>query len=306
MKTQANLKTEKRAGTQSNATRRSPIEVIRALFNDRKSKNSHYSLNAFARDLGLSPSLLSRLLSETRALTLKQGMHIAAVMGFSQAETNLFILGIVENSSDTAKISKKVREKIQQQAALAAESASLPFESPLYVNYDLERFKTISQWYHLAILNLTFTKGFQPTPSFVAERLKISVAEAKAAMDRLIELGFLEETIDGKLRKTQANLYFKTERSEFAMREYQSQMMDKAKAELKKTSAEDFAQRLINSITFACAPEHVGLLKKKIDEFQDEVLAATKPGPHQEIYQLNCQLFPLTHATPTSSKEKKK
>jgi|GEM_PF-319092 len=304
MKPETTLKTTAKPQTKP-ATRRTPVEVIRNLFDERKGKNSHYSLNAFARDLGLSPSLLSRIMNGARALTLKQGMHIAAVLGFSQAETNLFILGIIENASANAKISKKVRDSIQKQAALAAESATLPFESPLYVNYDLERFKTISQWYHLAILNLTFTEGFTPTPTFVANRLGISTAEAKLAIDRLLELGFLEETVDGKLRKTRAHLYFKTERSELAMREYHSQMMEMAKKELRKTGDEDFARRLINSITFACAPEHIPLLKKKIDEFQDEVLATTKAGPHQEVYQLNCQLFPLTQPTPNPQEKRK-
>jgi uncharacterized protein (TIGR02147 family) len=290
----------------SSSVRHSPVDVIRNLFNERKNKNSHYSLNAYARDLGLSASLLSRVLSGSRALTLKQGMQIATVLEFSQSETNLFVLGIIENSTSTAKISKKVRETIQKNASTAAESAALALDSPLYVNYDLERFKTISQWYHLAILNLTFTETFQPNSDFISARLGISTAQAKSAIDRLIELGFLEESLDGKLRKTQANLYFKTERSELAMREYQSQMLDKAKAEMQKTNDKDFAQRLINSITFACTPEHIALLKKKIDEFQDEVLATIKQGPHREVYQLNCQLFPLTQPTQISKKQEKR
>jgi uncharacterized protein (TIGR02147 family) len=307
MKPETILKTQMQPLTNDSSVRHSPIEVIRNLFNDRKAKNSNYSMNAYARDLGLSPSLLSRLFSGARALTLKQGMQIAAVMGLNQAETNLFILGIIENSSSTAKISKKVRETIQRNAASSAESVSVAFDSPLYVNYDVERFKTISQWYHLAILNLTFTDGFIPTAKFISTRLGITTAQAKGAIDRLLELGFLEETIDGTIRKTQANLYFKTERSELAMREYQTQMLDKAKTEMQKTSPEDFAQRLINSITFACAAEHVPMLKKKIDEFQDEVLALTRPGPHQEIYQMNCQLFPLTKPlTSTLTTQEKK
>jgi uncharacterized protein (TIGR02147 family) len=292
------------ARTTSTNAKHSPVDFIRNLFNERKRKNTHYSLNAFARDIGLSPSLLSRVLSGSRSLTLKQGLQIATVLEFSQSETNLFMLGIVETASPNAKISKPVREMIAKRAALTRQSSKFGDESPLYVNYDIERFKTISQWYHLAILNLTFTEGFKAQPQFIADRLGITASQAKSAVDRLLDLGFLEQTPDGKIKKTTANLYFKTDRSEFAMREYQSQMIEKAKLEMQKTSTDDFKHRLINSITFACAPEHVALLKKKIDEFQDEVLATTKMGPHLEIYQLNCQLFPLTQ--PIHSKQEKR
>ncbi len=306
MNTQSNLSSLKPTSKTTEASRHPPVAVLRNLFDERKANNAHYSLNAFARDLGMSASLLSRLMSGSRNLTLRQGLHIAAVLGFTQSETNLFVLGIVENASSSAKISRKVRETIERNSKLEASQSAAEPASPLYVNYDVERFKTISQWYHLAILNLTFTHQFESSPVFISERLGITPSQAKSAIERLLELGFLESLPDGSLRKTKANLYFKTSRSDFAMREYQGQMIDKAKAELQKTSETDFANRLINSITFACGPEHLELLKKKIDEFQDEVLALTKAGPHREVYQLNCQLFPLTQTQkPTHSGEKK-
>ena len=270
------------------------VEVLRSIFVERKNKNAHYSMNAFARDLDLSPSLLSRILNGSRALTLKQGLHLSAILDFSQAETNQFILSIVEGATKNAKISKRIRDQIQKNGAQVETATHLQASSPLYTNFDVERFKTISRWYHLPILNLTFVKGFKNDPSWIARRLGITRAEAQEALERLLELGFLEETSDGAIKKTQANLFFKTERSEAAMRQFHQQMIEKAKLELNKTESADFDERLINSITFACAPEHLKLLKKKIDEFQDEVLALTKSGPHQEIYQLNCQLFPLT------------
>jgi uncharacterized protein (TIGR02147 family) len=277
--------------------RKTPVDALRAIFVNRKEKNTNYSLNAFARDLDLSPSFLSRILNGTRALTLKQGMHIAALLGFNQNETNLFILGIIENAAPTAKISKKVKDKIQKELELSTANTQLTFDSPLYVNYDIERFKAISQWYHLAILNMTYLKGFKSDATWISNRLGISKPQAQEAIERLVEFGFLEESIDGKIKKSQAHFYFKTERSELAMRTYQSQMIQKSQDHLtQKTSEQDFAQRLINSITFPCSEKHVELLKKKIHEFQDEALALIKADQnnYQQVYQLNCQLFPLT------------
>ncbi len=280
--------------TEQTKNKRKPVELLRSLFIEKKSKNANYSLNAFSRDLGLSASLVSRILSGARSLTLKQGMHIAAVLGFTPADTNLFILGIVEGAADGAKISKQVREKIKREADRAEENVSLKDESPLFYNYEIERFKSISQWYHLAILNLTFVKDFQSNAEWISERLGISSNEAREAIERLLDLGMLEENENGVYKKSKTSLNFQTQKSEVAIRAFHTQMIEKAKNELNKTNKENFDKRLINSITFSCAPEQVERFKEKINQFQDELLAEAKSGTHQEVYQLNCQLFPLT------------
>ena len=173
----------------------------------------------------------------------------------------------------------------------------------MVLQYEVERFKSISQWYHLAILNLTFVKGFKSEPQWIANRLGISTLEASEAVDRLLHLGLLRRDEAGALKKTAENLYIKTIRSESALRKFHAEMIEKAKNELKKIDDEAFQSRLINGVTFACAPEHIETIKEMIHEFQDRILAFTKPGPHQEIYQFNSQLFSLTQNPATSEGE---
>ena len=45
------------------------IEIVKNEFERRKSKNKSYSLRAYARDLGISPSYLSKLLNSQVPLT---------------------------------------------------------------------------------------------------------------------------------------------------------------------------------------------------------------------------------------------
>lgn len=276
----------------TNAKRASPAEVLRSVFVERKAKNTSYSLNAFARDLDLSPSLISRILNGSRSVTLKQGLHIAAVLGFGHNETNSFILSIVEGAGKSAKITKKIRAQILERGPVAGAS----FESPVFINYDVERFKAIAQWYHLAILNLTYVQDFSSDPRWIAERLGLEINEVKLAIARLLELGFLEKTNDGVLKKTSSYINFKTTRSESAVRSFHTQMIEKAKTQLNRTSPEDFERRHITGITFSCPKSSVDQFKKKISEFQDECLAMAKTGTHEEVYQLNVQLFPLTNS----------
>lgn len=280
-------------------TQRSPAQFLRAIFLDRKNKNPAYSLNAFARDLELSSSQVSRLLSGSRAFTLKQIFHIASILNLPETQTQNLVVEVIKSSGKNSKIPKAIRDQYlnpaESSADRAAKASSFYSSTNLMVlQYEVERFKSIAQWYHLAILNLTFTEGFDSDPSTIATRLGISAIEAREAIDRLLHLGLLRRDETGQLKKTAENLYIKTIKSESALRKFHEEMIEKAKNELKKTDDQSFQSRLINGVTFACAPEHIETIKEMINEFQDKVMAYTKPGPHQEIYQFNCQLFSLT------------
>lgn len=283
-------------------TRRSPAQFLRAIYLERKTKNPQYSLNAFARDLELSSSQVSRLLSGSRAFTLRQVFHITSILNLNESETQSLIVEVIKKSNQNAKIPKHVREQFMKESKPAegpatADPGFYSSTNLMYLQYEVERFKSISQWYHLAILNLTYTKSFKSDPQHIAERLGITHVEAMEAIDRLLHLGLLKKDAEGNLKKTSDSLYIKTMRSESALRKFHGDMLDKAKNELQKTEDADFKNRLINSVTFACAPEHIEALKDLTNRFHEQVLALTKNGPHEEIYQLNCQLFALTQKT---------
>jgi uncharacterized protein (TIGR02147 family) len=68
--------------------------------------NSSYSLRAFARDLQLSPSLVSQVLSNKNNLSCKHAFSVAHHLKLNQEETYYLVdLILMENSSD--KESKK-------------------------------------------------------------------------------------------------------------------------------------------------------------------------------------------------------
>jgi hypothetical protein len=67
----------------------------------------------------------------------------------------------------------------------------------------LEVFRTLSDWYHLPILELTNVSSFELTPVSAAKALGISTAEAEAAIERLLRLELLEASSDGVPKKTE-------------------------------------------------------------------------------------------------------
>ncbi len=265
-----------------------PIQLLRTVYLDRKKKNQRYSLSAFARDLDLSVSFLSRLMRGERSLTVNQVIQIGTLLGLSADEVDQAIASLVQNAPENSKISKKFIKAIQKKETTDALKTS---QSLTY--YEVERFKAISAWYHLAILNLTLTKDFNRKPSIIAKRLGISSVEAQDAIHRLLNLGLLEE-VNGKLKKTKQALFIKTTSSDRAIREFTEQTMDRARLVLQDSSQEAFEKRCMPGTTLPISLKSLPKLKERILKFQLELIDLSKADSYDEVYQLNLNFFPLS------------
>ncbi|MGZ3806078.1 MAG: TIGR02147 family protein, partial [Pseudobdellovibrionaceae bacterium] len=160
-------------------------------------------------------------------------------------------------------------------------------------DYDVERVKILSQWHHVAILDLTTTKNFRFNIQWISERLGISAFEARDAVERLLELGLLEKK-QNKLQKAESQIYFVTQKSEPAVRSFHKQMISKSILELDKTSDKDFEKREISSITMAVRSDRISEARKRIQSFQKDLAAFLTEGDCDELFQLNLQLFQLS------------
>lgn len=287
---------EMKLSNENTTPTRKPAELLREVFLTRKERNPAYSQAAFARDLGTSVALLSRVMSDQRPMSLKFGLQVTTALGLSEQESNALLYSILKNSSKKAKISARVRHRLENDFNSQSDS-----NGPVYTTVEIERFKAMSQWYHLAILNLTTVEGFDPSPRWIARALGISNAEAAGASERLVALGLLNET-EGTLNRTKEHFYIKTQKSEGAMRKFHSQMIEKASNELTNADDEQFKRRLINSITFSCGPEHIEAIKDRINRCQDEILALVGTGKKTSVYQMNAQFFPLSQSKPSGEK----
>ncbi len=269
---------------------RSPADFIREIFLDRRKRNLGYSMNSFSRDLGISKSLLSRIFSGDRPVSLKLALQITSALELSEIDSKSLIFSVVKTSSKTAKISRKLREKLEADLQKHKEKD----DAPVHTTIELERFRQMSSWYHMAILNMTKLDNFESDPTWIAKKLGIGLIEVQSALERLFALGLIEEK-NGKIRRSSLGLYVRTNKSEMAVRMFHEQMIDKAKVELKKTAEADFQSRLINGITFTCGQEHVEMIKDRIIKFQDEIFAITSSGAKDSVYQMNVQFFGLTN-----------
>ena len=271
--------------TKELSTSSSPALIfLRNEYLRRRKNNRHYSISAFARDLDLSSSFLSRVLNGERTITINFALQIASIFNLPTLQTNEWVAEIVATASKNAKISVKLREQIRK----SKERKNI---SPQY--YEVERFKSISQWHHLAILNLTYVQDFNPSPIWIAKRLGISRIETTDAITRLLELGLLERT-QKTLKCTNNTLFVDTKKSELCVREFHRQMSARAIDALQDGSEETFDARYIAGLTLAFDRKRIKEFREKIKAFQLEIMQMAKSETYTDVYQFNLQLFPLT------------
>ncbi len=117
---------------------------------------------------------------------------------------------------------------------------------------------------------------------------------ANEAIERLITMGLLQKK-GTRWCKSAAKISFTSKYSSSAIREYHKQMIQKATENLENATREAFEKRSINGITLSVNPNKLNEVFDKIDQFRKDIEECMSEGELTEVYQLNVQLFNLTH-----------
>jgi uncharacterized protein (TIGR02147 family) len=231
----------------------------------RKSRNTSYSLRAFARDLGVSPTALSDFLNGKRQLSKTNLLKISESLNFSplQKEKLLF-----------QKSKSKGSEKADAERLILAE----------------DTFRVIADWYYLAILNLAKLKNNHGTPEWIAQRLAITTGDARVALDRLSRLGFIKIK-RGKLHRTTQALGTLRDIPSLAIRKHHTDNLSLASEALHHVPVE---LREFSSTTMAISVSQLAKAKDLLMKSKHKVASVLEKGDADAVYVLSFQLFPLT------------
>jgi uncharacterized protein (TIGR02147 family) len=168
-------------------------------------------------------------------------------------------------------------------------------------NLGLEEFRIISEWYHAAILELTFSKDFKSEPRWIANALQISEMEAKLAIERLIKLELLEDD-NGKLKKSDFNLDTKDKnKTSTFLKRRQKQILEKSKHSLENDPID---QRNHSALTVCIDPAMIPEAKERIQKFMWELGQLLVTGQPKRVYELSVNLFPLQKQNASSDAQK--
>lgn len=264
--------------------REKPIRLSSLLteeFSLRYSRNKSYSNRAFARDLGISPSHLSDLMSGKNGITFALCEKISAALKYSAHDQEILFAASEAEFGRTLVKKKTARAFLDR---LDSEKSSSHFE--------VDVLATISDWYHMAILELSQLAEFTTSPKYIAKKLRIKPGLVEPAIERVVRLG-LAEKIGEKIHAIQAVSLGNGPPSS-AIRSFHRQVLKKA---LKAIDAQPTDRRFLFSNFVAVSSSDIPRAQKFVADFVTEFNREfDKSNPKEEVYCLSVQLFDICHS----------
>ena len=246
-----------------------PQKFVNDLLVERRLKNPRYSASALARDLGISQGYLSQVMTGVRQFSLEQKMKIASHLGLS-----------LELSTT---LEKKTKLHL--------------------IESSIEHEKIIKHWYHFAIMELTKTTKLKNNPRLIGKRLGVSVFEAKLAIERLIDFGYLGCNSKNELVKTKTPFLIRADTSALAIREYHQSRLTAAGEALNLNDGNSARSRFYQTMFLPTSREKVSEAKKMILQFQEKLVQFLTSDQPNEVFQIGVQIFSAEKPT-TLKKEK--
>ncbi len=248
----------------------------------RQSSNSRYSLRSFAKKLNIPAPALSEILSGKRGLSCNRAICIAQILEMNEIETEYFVALVESAHARSKKLKALAQEKVQSIRELR--------ESPL----DKDQFKSISEWYHLAILELSRIHGFRSCPVWIAEKLGISISSTREAVKRLLRLGLLKQLGQQLVPSSDDMIAAISEVPSAAIRKFHCDLLKKAHEAVENQNVNE---RHFSSLIFAIDgtdENQIKEAKKLVSEFNRRFNKLMTCNKNQtKLYCFSTQLYSL-------------
>ena len=257
------------------------IKHLKAVLAERCDRNPRYSVRAIAKALDIDAGTISRIMSGKQIPSYKLSKRITSRLALTTEEESQFLSSVAESQS--------LRNLKRVSPAFLRVQAKNSSCQPTDLSIDF--YRIVADWYHAAILELTFTHDFESSPRWIAKELGISSAEATLAIGRLLEFGLLQRDASRNLRKT--NVHLSTTDKHLttpALRRNQLQFLEKAIQSLENDPIEE---RNMSSMTMAIDPEKLPLAKQMIREFNQYLCQFLETGARKRVYNLEIALYPI-------------
>jgi uncharacterized protein (TIGR02147 family) len=253
---------------------------LEAEYRRRQHRNPAFSLRAFARQLDLDASELSKILKCRRAVGARLVSRVGRKLGWSEAEIDTV-------RSYQARVSPSPDAQNPGYPAPGEFSAKKLSE---------EYFEALSHWQYFAILSLLNTEDFSPSVVWIARRLGLTRNEVTIAVNRMKRLGLLVVDEAGEWRdgtEGRSTSFGDPLKSSAARRQLQKSYLAKSTEALERV---DIARRSHSTMTMAADSRQLEAARELITIFRRDLSRLLSRGKRRDaVYCLNIGLFPLTN-----------
>jgi uncharacterized protein (TIGR02147 family) len=262
-----------------------PVDYLNFELRQRQSRNSRFSLRAWARQVGYeNPSLLSDVLKKERKLKLELASKLALNLNLKGKSKRYFEYCVLLQNAKS-ELEKKSYKKLIREMRPKTES----FASPL----SLEVFTLASEWYHWAILQGLSLAGVEGDESKLFDRFHhlIDKRTYKSAIDRLLHLGLIKQLDDEKLQKNFQSKILEPEIPSSAIKNCHQQFLDRAKEALSMQPREE---RDFRTTTITFSSSNIEEARKILQDCHKKLVTLAENNEKEDVYQLNTQFFRLS------------
>ncbi len=257
-------------------------DYLRKEFRRRADRRPLYSQRAFARDLGLSASSLGDYFKDRMRLSPGRVVQISKILGLT-LEQRQHWLDLLDEKFAKNDESRKMAQ-LRVKSRLQAQSHSL----------SVDQFKVISEWFHMAYLELVdMNPAKYSNLSVAATALGLPVKTLRIAIKRLEHVGFLKKDKAGHY-VVDSSTRIGDEMPSEAIRQFHGEILKKASSALE---TQDMSRRYNSSTVIALPKDDVQKvmvgLKSLAIQFLDPYLSPTPTRKKDALYCLSLQFFDL-------------
>lgn len=241
-------------------------------------RNPKYSLRAFARDIGLSISRLSEIISNQEGIRLSTAAKIASTLKMSHSEKEYFQYLIISKHGRSGELRDKAFKKVQT------------FKSKRHFRRLPERYKDLlSTWYCLPLIELLTSK--EPSSLFqISEILEASEREITATIAHLEELGHIKKIKVGRWKKSIPFIKIDSLTPSNSIQGYHKKLLQKAEGALKQP----IQKRKYLSAVFGIKKESLEEARNELEAFSQNFLEKfTSEDAADMVYCFGVQLYQL-------------
>lgn len=232
-------------------------------FKKRCQRNPHYSLRAFARDLGIARTSISDVIAGKRRLSLGNISKVAKALDLKDSEIDAL-------KSESKQTWLQLMNQNQRRTLSD------------------EEFSFIFSWQYYAILNLANIQNNKSAPQWIATRLGIDKKRAKDSLETLKRLDMIQ-TKNGRMIRTAQVLQTKIDVPSHHVRNQHRQFLNLAEESLDNV---DISLRDIASVTFSIDSSKIPLAKEMLLDFRRKLVDRLQSDDNDEVYTLCTLLFP--------------
>ena len=176
------------AKRKKNAPKNTIADFIAAELTARIDRNPKYSMRAFARDIELPPSTLSRIIANKREPSPKMALAILDLLELNTDEADDYRSILLGN--------KKTKKKVKRGHTIPQKLLTP------------EEFSRICSWHSMAVLEILRIPGMDGTPEWLAMALKTTKKKINEIANNLEDLGFVRRE-NGRVIGGHSDVFYK-------------------------------------------------------------------------------------------------